>query len=199
MLIWWRGQGPLGPAEEFSCTALSSSPPSILELRHRPCPTARTPSPQRQVEDVALCFITLAAGLFGGGVYSVFYTWFDPQKTSYGFGYSSPNSLAGLIHALREDPSFSSVFGGSICRWAAWWSPSSIWSGGHLRHQVLILGGAIHQTHLHEMQRLGIRKAQVAAILVQAMAGTGGSKSWPMATPTGKYAGRFVLLKWRWR
>ncbi len=111
-----------------------------------------------------------------------FYTWFDPQKTSYGFGYSSPNSLAGLIHAPREDPSFSSVFGGSICRWAAWWSPSSIWSGGHLRHQVLILGGALHQTHLHETQHLGIRKAQVAAILVQAMPGTGGPKSWPMAT-----------------
>jgi hypothetical protein len=29
------------------------------------------------------------------------YTWLDPQRTSYGFGYGSPWSLAGL-HALGE-------------------------------------------------------------------------------------------------
>ncbi len=28
-----------------------------------------------------------------------FYTWLDPQRMSYGFGYGSPWSLAGLAHA----------------------------------------------------------------------------------------------------
>jgi hypothetical protein len=27
------------------------------------------------------------------------YSWLDPQRTSYGFGYGSPWSLAGLVHA----------------------------------------------------------------------------------------------------
>jgi hypothetical protein len=31
------------------------------------------------------------------------YTWLDPQRTRYGFGYGSPCSLAGLIHALKDD------------------------------------------------------------------------------------------------
>ncbi len=41
--------------------------------------------------------ITLAAGL-GGGDYSDVYTWLDPQRICYGFGYGSPWSLAGLIY-----------------------------------------------------------------------------------------------------
>ncbi len=53
------------------------------------------------------------------------------------------------------------------------------WSGGRLRHQYsFVLGGAIHQTHLHKMLCLGIGRAQVAAILVQAKSGTGGPRSW---------------------
>jgi hypothetical protein len=35
-----------------------------------------------------------------GGDYSDVYTWLDPQRTRYGFGYGSPWSSAGLVHAL---------------------------------------------------------------------------------------------------
>jgi hypothetical protein len=38
------------------------------------------------------------------------YTWLDPQRTRYGFGYGSPWSLAGLAHAL----------GGHLLRCLAW-------------------------------------------------------------------------------
>ncbi len=37
---------------------------------------------------------------FGGGDYSAVYTWLDPQRTRYGFGYGFPWSSAGLIRAL---------------------------------------------------------------------------------------------------
>jgi hypothetical protein len=47
---------------------------------------------------------TLTAGLSGGGVYSVVYTWLDPQRKYYGFIYGSPWSLAVLIHTLRGYP-----------------------------------------------------------------------------------------------
>jgi hypothetical protein len=91
------------------------------------------------------------------------YTWLDPWMTNYGFGYGPPRSLAGLIHALRGDPSSSFVLGCCTCSGAACWSSSSfIWSGGHLCHQVLVLGRAKHQTYLQEMPRLGMGRAQVA-------------------------------------
>jgi hypothetical protein len=37
MLIFVEGQLPLGLAKELSCAAVSSLPPSILELQHRLC------------------------------------------------------------------------------------------------------------------------------------------------------------------
>jgi hypothetical protein len=56
--------------------------------------------------------------------------------------------LAGLVHTLGGG---SLVLGGSTCGGATWWSSSlSTSSGGCLRHQVLILGGAIYQTHLQD-------------------------------------------------
>ncbi len=79
-----------------------------------------------------------------------------------------------------------------------WWA-SSIWSGGHLHYQVLVLDEAIQQTHLQETLRVGMGRAQVAAILVQAKHGTGGPKSWPTILRSGEHAGRFVLVCWRWR
>jgi hypothetical protein len=44
-----------------------------------------------------------SGGLIGGGYSSTVYTWLDPKKTRYGFGYGSPWSPAGLVHALEED------------------------------------------------------------------------------------------------
>jgi hypothetical protein len=38
-----------------------------------------------------------------------------PQRTRYGFGYCSPWSPAGLIHALDEDIAFSACLWGSTC------------------------------------------------------------------------------------
>ncbi len=40
---------------------------------------------------------------FGGGDYGIVYTWLDPERTRYGFGYGCPWSPAGLVHALEED------------------------------------------------------------------------------------------------
>jgi hypothetical protein len=81
-----------------------------------------------------------------------------------------------LLHRSSSEATYT-------CGGAAWWSSSSsIWIRGRLHHQVLILDGAIHQMHLQETSRLGMGKAQVAANLVQAKPGTGGPKSWPMAT-----------------
>ena len=39
------------------------------------------------------------------------YTWLDPPRTRYGFGYGSPWSPAGLVHALKEDIVFASARG----------------------------------------------------------------------------------------
>ncbi len=39
------------------------------------------------------------------------YSWLDPQRTRYGFGYGSPWSPVGLVHALREDVIFASGSG----------------------------------------------------------------------------------------
>jgi hypothetical protein len=71
------------------------------------------------VEEVALCFNILAAGLSGGGVYIIVYTWLDPQRRSYNFGYGSPWSLARLVHDLEWDPSSSSIYKGCIYSGAA--------------------------------------------------------------------------------
>ncbi len=120
--------------------------------------------------------------------------------TNYGFGYGPPRSLAGLIHALRGDPSSSFVLGCCTCSGAACWSSSSfIWSGGHLCHQVLVLGRAKYQTYLQEMPRLGKGRAQVAAILVQAKPGMGASRAGLWLRPSAKYASWFVLVRWWWQ
>jgi hypothetical protein len=108
-------------------------------------------------------------------------TWLDPQRTSYGFGYSSPWYLAGLVHALGGG---SIVLGGGTYGGAAWWwsSSSSTSSGGCLRHKVLILGGAIYQTHLQDKATPGYGEGPGSRCLVQAKPGTWGPNSWPTAT-----------------
>ncbi len=53
----------------------------------------------------------------------------------------------------------------------------NIRSGGHLHHEVFVLGVAIHYTHLYLTPRLGTGKTQVAATLVQDKLGTGGPKA----------------------
>jgi hypothetical protein len=83
----------------------------------------------------------------------------------------------------RGSPFSSSVFRRGICGRAAWWSSSSsTCSGGRLSHQVPFCGGVIHETGLHQTPRLGMGRAQVTAILVQAMPGTGSHKSKSTAT-----------------
>ncbi len=66
------------------------------------------------MEGVALTAAsTLTAGLSGGGVYSVVYTWLDPQRKRYSFSYGSPWYLAGLVHALRGYPLLH-LFSGAV-------------------------------------------------------------------------------------
>jgi hypothetical protein len=64
---------------------------------------------------------------------------------SYGFSYGSPRSLAGLTHALEGDAFFVIRLWGLYLRWGGVVVVIIIhleW--GYLRHQVLVLGGAIH-------------------------------------------------------
>jgi hypothetical protein len=120
---------------------------------------------------------------------------------SYGFGYGSLWSLAGLIHApSKRLSSLWSHLCGGFCSGAAWWSSSSpIWNKGHLRNQVLNLGIAVHKTHLHDMPHLGMGWAQVATTFVQAKPGTGAPKFGLKLRPSGEYTGRFFSARWQWR
>ncbi len=43
------------------------------------------------------------------------YTWLDPQRTRYGFGYGAPWSSAGLTHALEEDIVHTARLWGGTC------------------------------------------------------------------------------------
>ncbi len=79
-----------------------------------------------------------------GGDYSDVYTWLDPQRTRYGFGYGSPWSPAGLTHAQGAIVSradrlwFGYCTGGVVVVIIVYWgSPSSSNIRPHGRHQPL--------------------------------------------------------------
>jgi hypothetical protein len=131
---------------------------------------------------------TLAAGLSGGGDYSDVYTWLDPQRNCYGFGYGSLWSSVRLIHALGAVVSIAAcLLGGSCTGGVA--IVIVYWSGSHSCLQIFVRRGRSQTSLLHvKLPRLGMGRAQVAGILFQAKPGTGGPQdlaySYVLATST---------------
>jgi hypothetical protein len=72
------------------------------------------------------------------------YTWLDPQRTRYGFGYGSPWSLAVLILRPAEPSPFdvSSSVGTLASDGALVIIVHNIRRGGRLRRQVVAMGVA---------------------------------------------------------
>jgi hypothetical protein len=72
------------------------------------------------------------------------YTWLDPQRTRYGFGYGSPGSPAVLTPRPAETSPFalSSSVGTSASDRALVIIVHNIRRGGRLYHQVVAMGVA---------------------------------------------------------
>jgi hypothetical protein len=87
--------------KEASGAALCSSPTPALGLRHRLCPTARHRLALGGGRSFSKLQSSLTAGLWRRRFQHCLY-WLDPQRTRYRYGYGSPWSLAGLVHALRR-------------------------------------------------------------------------------------------------
>ncbi len=80
-----------------------------------------------------------------------FYTWLDPQSTSYGFGYGSLQSLVGHVYRLADVIRFCLVFGRWIddLRSGTRHHHPKIRREGRLRHQVLAQGVAKHLNQIY--------------------------------------------------
>ncbi len=151
LLMWWRGQWPLKLAKEASCTAFSSPPPPIRELLHCVCPMARdtaiVTSGGRSFES----YNTLATGLFGGEVCSLYIPgWASRGRATatamapFGPWPDFSKRLARVIPFIVS--SLVAGFAG-LQRIGCHHHPQhQKW--GHLCHQILALGIAIHQKHI---------------------------------------------------
>jgi hypothetical protein len=82
----------------------------------------------------------------GGGDSCTVYSWLDPQRTRYGFGYGSPWSPAGVVHVMAE----STIVIGS--------TPTT--EGGECRpsHRLALAVAVVSHTHIlnkHPLPPLG--------------------------------------------
>ncbi len=84
------------------------------------------------------------------------YTWLDPQRTSYSFGYGSLWSLAELVHPPARIIAFALPSGAEpgpgMCRHIV----HNISEGGRLRHQVPSMGVVKHQNKFAPLLHLGM-------------------------------------------
>ncbi len=89
------------------------------------------------------------------------YAWLDPQRMSYGFGYSSPWSLDGLVH-LPAGASLRLIFAGRILglRCSARLNHPQLQEEGRLRHQVVAMGVAYFHKQICLNAAPGMGRAQ---------------------------------------
>jgi hypothetical protein len=124
-----------------------------------------------------------------GGDYSNVYTWLDPQRTRYGFGYGFPWSPAGLTHALGAIVSRADRLWCGYCTGGVvviiivyWGSPSSSNIRPHGRSQT-----STTYTFINAMP--GYEEAQALASLFKLCLELGAPRAGLRLGPCGEYVG----------